>query len=188
MDTLTRTPSPVPLAAARDAARFGAKAAGQARLAACGLAVPGGVVVGDDVRRAYLARRGLDELDAAGLCAAALPADLLQALLAACAPLARPLIVRSSGLGEDSAAASFAGLLESIGGVTSDAALERALRACWAARGAQRGSPDSRCSCRRRCGRRSPACSSRATRRDRTRGARSSSTWTVRGRRWSPAA
>jgi pyruvate,water dikinase len=138
MDTLTRTPSPVPLAAARDAARFGAKAAGQARLAACGLAVPGGVVVGDDVRRAYLARRGLDELDAAGLCAAALPADLLQALLAACAPLARPLIVRSSGLGEDSAAASFAGLLESIGGVTSDAALERALRACWAARGAQR--------------------------------------------------
>ena len=50
----------------------------------------------------------------------------------------RGVIVRSSGIGEDSADASFAGLLDSFPDVTSEEELERALKACWASQWSDR--------------------------------------------------
>ena len=46
----------------------------------------------------------------------------------------KPWIVRSSAIGEDGAQGSFAGQLESIGGVTTHTELVQALKACWASR------------------------------------------------------
>lgn len=128
----------VRLEAARDAATFGAKAASQAALAAEGLPVPAGVVITDRFRREFLTATGLDEHDAAGIRGTALPESLQGALLDACRHLEGTLIVRSSGLGEDSADASFAGMLESIADVEGAHHLELALRQCWAARAAER--------------------------------------------------
>lgn len=128
----------VRLESAHDPARFGAKAASQAALAAAGLPVPAGVVVTDHFRREFLTATGLDEHDAEGILGSTLPAPLRAALIDACGPLEGTLIVRSSGLGEDSADASFAGMLESIADVNGADHLERALRECWAARAAER--------------------------------------------------
>jgi pyruvate,water dikinase len=50
----------------------------------------------------------------------------------------RSVIVRSSGIGEDSADASFAGLLDSFPDVTSEEELERAMKACWASQWSDR--------------------------------------------------
>ena len=46
----------------------------------------------------------------------------------------KPWIVRSSAIGEDGAQGSFAGQLESIGGVTTHKELIQALKTCWASR------------------------------------------------------
>ena len=128
----------VKLEAALDPALFGAKAASQAALAATGLPVPVGVVVSDTFRREYLEATGLEEMDADGIRRTPLPEPLRVALLDACRHLDGTLIVRSSGLGEDSADASFAGMLESIADVDGADQLERALRECWGARAAER--------------------------------------------------
>jgi pyruvate,water dikinase len=63
----------------------------------------------------------------------ALPTALRDELLTCRATLLPPgpLAVRSSAVGEDSAAASFAGQLDSFLGVQTDEALERAVLGCW---------------------------------------------------------
>jgi pyruvate,water dikinase len=83
---------------ATDASVFGGKAAQLGRAVETGLPVPGGVA---------LAWPMVDRLAAGD--------DVAVAELAAgCAAVAAPLAVRSSGIGEDSASASFAGQHESV--------------------------------------------------------------------------
>lgn len=126
------------LGSARDAGPFGAKAASQAALLRAGLPVPRGVVATDRLRQEYLESTGVDPFDAEAILDTRLPDRLRSTLLDACSHLKRPLIVRSSGLGEDSSDASFAGILESFGDVDGDLDLEQAVLRCWGARGAER--------------------------------------------------
>ena len=125
----------------REPTSLGGKAGNLGRLARLGLPVPPGFVVessafaalgtelsGPVARADAAARR-------AALLAAPLPAGLaaeLEERWRSLAPAGEALIVRSSALGEDSAAASFAGQLDSIFPVASLAELENALRHCWA--------------------------------------------------------
>ncbi|MEZ4434740.1 MAG: PEP/pyruvate-binding domain-containing protein [bacterium] len=173
--------------------RVGGKAAG---LMAIGALAPPGVVVtrevfdamldgiGDDIAARLAA---VDPLDVAGLAAACewvgarldevgLPDGFEAALAARCAEVLGPgpYIVRSSAIGEDGAAASFAGQLCSVLGVAADG-LGAAVRACWRSRflpgwwrtsGSGGGrSAGSRCWCSRCCGRASGGCCSRGARR-----------------------
>jgi pyruvate,water dikinase len=85
----------VPLVDAVNTAAVGGKAANLARLIAAGAPVPDGVVIPDSTER----RDDVGEQDLVPL-------------------LSSTLIVRSSAIGEDSADASFAGQLESVGNVT----------------------------------------------------------------------
>lgn len=85
--------TPVALAQAGDAQRYGGKAAQLAAAQRAGLPVPDGIALGFDLVDA-LAR---DE------------ASAHTALATHCAALAGPLAVRSSAVGEDGASASFAG-------------------------------------------------------------------------------
>ncbi|MCB9551040.1 MAG: hypothetical protein H6705_03980 [Myxococcales bacterium] len=132
--------------------RVGGKAAG---LMAIGALAPPGVVVTREVFDAMLDGIGdgiaarlaaVDPLDAAGLAAACewvgarldevgLPDGFEAALAARCAEVLGPgpYIVRSSAIGEDGAAASFAGQLCSVLGVAADG-LGAAVRACWRSR------------------------------------------------------
>jgi pyruvate,water dikinase len=65
--------------------------------------------------------------------AAEIPAHLASAILEAYAELGRPRVaVRSSAVGEDSAAQSFAGQHDTILDVAGDDALLQAVKACWA--------------------------------------------------------
>lgn len=145
----------VPLDAARGP-EHGAKARNLARVAALGLAVPRAFVAPDRVFQRFLDDGGLrapiaailsviDARDvstvqaaAASIRALVLDAPLAPALRAAldhareALGCGARLIVRSSGVGEDSADASFAGQLDSIPGVATAEVLERALRASWA--------------------------------------------------------
>lgn len=149
---LSGAPSPylVPLDDA-DVARCGGKAANLARMMRLGLPVPAGVVVTTAAFEAFLDLGGLREaiaalldgferLDPAALRErsahvramverAPLPADVETAL--AEVSVTGPWAVRSSALGEDSAAFSFAGQLDSILGVAEPTALASALRRCW---------------------------------------------------------
>jgi len=151
------TPLVLPLEAAATAAvaEIGGKAAGLAALLAAGLPVPEGVVVTADACRGLLAAAGVDGAPAelarrvaapaapdeeAWLAAmrgrievAEVPAPLASALRDALAVLGDvPLAVRSSGIAEDLAHASFAGQYESFLGVTGEAAVADALGACVA--------------------------------------------------------
>ncbi|HUC62472.1 MAG TPA: PEP/pyruvate-binding domain-containing protein [Alphaproteobacteria bacterium] len=147
----------VPLASkdATDAARFGPKAASQARLAAAGLPIAGGFALdaaayrrqvqslgleettrrvfaadGPEARRAALEMKlGLLDKPIADEIAAPL-LEVWQALMAA--PGAE-IAVRSSALVEDRADTSFAGQFESYLGLDNEADYFTALRACWAA-------------------------------------------------------
>jgi rifampicin phosphotransferase len=104
----------VPLERATDAAAHGGKAFALARLLQAGLPVPPGFVLGESC-----------------------PARLAVAPALALAQ-GQPLVVRSSAAGEDSAAASFAGQLESILHVDAAHQLEAAVDRCRASRGAER--------------------------------------------------
>jgi phosphohistidine swiveling domain-containing protein len=125
----------IPLVQATLEPEVGGKARNLQRLMALGMPVPDGFV---------LTNSAFDELcsdakDDDRLLSAALPADLAPALDSAYARLAAGrVIVRSSAVGEDSAAASFAGQLDSIPDVTNRAELTGALLRCWASRWSER--------------------------------------------------
>lgn len=116
----------VPLEEARDPARVGGKAARLGDALRRGLPVPPGVAIEVAARP-----ERLDAVDPALL-------DAVQAELERRAPLAAGWIVRSSGAGEDGAAASFAGQLDSVAGVTTREALAAALATVWASDGSAR--------------------------------------------------
>jgi len=117
--------------AAADPAHLGGKAATLARLGAAGLPVPDGVVLTADVfAEAVRGAQAPDgQLDPEVL---ALPDAAAAALLAATAAWRDvPLAVRSSGVAEDGAAASFAGLYETVLDVRGEQPLLEAVLACW---------------------------------------------------------
>ena len=120
MTTTTPTAATVlPLTAATDHRIAGHKAATLARLAAAGFPVPPGVVV-PAVR--------LDPVDSERQ----LPAEIGIALLDAVRDWGEvPLAVRSSGVEEDSAEASYAGLFTTVLNVRGVDALLDAVRECW---------------------------------------------------------
>jgi rifampicin phosphotransferase len=117
--TTPATHTVLPLAAATDHRIAGRKAATLARLAAAGFAVPPGVVL-----PAALFESATGEHE--------VPAEVATALLDAVRAWGEvPLAVRSSGVEEDSAEASYAGLFTTVLNVRGDAALVEAVSECW---------------------------------------------------------
>jgi pyruvate,water dikinase len=130
----------LPLAAvtAADADRVGRKAATLGELTRAGFPVPDGFAVTVDALAALTdpANRGSkapDQTEVARRVAdTPLPEDLREELDKALAALGGgPVAVRSSGVAEDLAGASYAGQYESVLGVRGPAALVAALRTCW---------------------------------------------------------
>jgi phosphohistidine swiveling domain-containing protein len=118
--TTPTTGGVLPLAAATDHRIAGRKAATLARLAAARFPVPPGVVVPAAV---------LEEARGREL---GVPADVAADLLDAVRGWGDvPLAVRSSGVDEDGATASYAGLFTSVLDVRGDGALLDGVRACW---------------------------------------------------------
>ena len=134
----------------------GAKAANLARAMEMGLSVPLGSVVTRQALSLFLEQTGLlshaqrliDDNDLndtaratkyAALCEEVLKAPIPQPVTEAVTPIARALLeesphglaVRSSGVLEDSAKASFAGVYDSFLGVVSLAEFWEAVRRCW---------------------------------------------------------
>jgi len=144
----------------RDVAVAGGKGANLGEMARSGLPVPPGFVVTVDAWKAFIddnalaailaeRSRGLDIENPLALKAAAealqgairqgtLPAAVRTDLIAAYDRLSQaageepPVSVRSSATAEDSPNASFAGMFQSFLNVTGAAALESAVRDCWA--------------------------------------------------------
>jgi pyruvate, water dikinase len=133
----------------------GPKAANLARLARAGLPTPGGFCITADAYRLQCAALGLEDV-LSGFDEAPLPQArrlsveirlklyqapieprILEPLLAAWRAQSRasgrPSAVRSSALIEDRAGANFAGQFESFLGLTDEAEMLTAVRACWAA-------------------------------------------------------
>jgi phosphohistidine swiveling domain-containing protein len=147
---------------ARDLSSVGAKAARLARLMAAAIPVPPGFVVTEKARRAFFTAGSLaptvEELEkrlAAGdgpaareiaaalrerLAETSLPRGIREGLFRRFREVfaSRPVIVRSSGIGEDGLEASYAGILDSIPDVSSSDGLENALKACWASAWSER--------------------------------------------------
>ncbi len=140
--------------AAREPARFGAKAASQAVLAASGLPTAGGFCLDAAAYRMQVEALGLSGaarlvLSAAGadarrhaltmrlgLMEGPIPPEMEKPLLAARSEITaapgREGVVRSSALCEDRLGASFAGQFDSYLGLRSEADFLTAVRACWA--------------------------------------------------------
>jgi pyruvate,water dikinase len=117
---------------AADAARAGRKAATLCELRRAGFPVPDGFVITVDAFEHALA--GLDrDATAEQVRAAELPPGVADGLAAATTARlgAGPVAVRSSGVDEDLAGASYAGQYETVLGVTPDE-LPDAVRRCWA--------------------------------------------------------
>jgi len=116
-----------------DAPRVGRKAATLGALRRAGFPVPDGVVVATEALACTLAAARLD--GSAGpeqVEAAPLPGEVAAAIAAAAGRLGGgPLAVRSSGVDEDLAGASYAGQYETVLGVPA-AELPAAVRRCWA--------------------------------------------------------
>ena len=117
--------------------RVGGKAHTLGRLMRAGVRVPHGFVLRTEALESHLSAIG-ESCDGATMrslvCGTPLSDALRQELFSrARALLARgPVVVRSSAVGEDSDAASFAGQLDSVLHVTDEVMLERAVLACWA--------------------------------------------------------
>jgi pyruvate,water dikinase len=107
--------SVVPLAKARDDARFGAKAVGLGDAARAGLPLPPGVALAGPIVEAVATgeERAIAEV------------------VKSVRPLGTPLAVRSSAIDEDGAHASFAGQHSTLLNVTSPQELTSALREIW---------------------------------------------------------
>ena len=148
-------PVMVPLGQALDARHAGGKASNLAKLIGLGFPVPTGRVLTCEAFRRFLAADGAggrvaalerrrDPTDPAGhrevseavralVMGAPLPAGVAEAIDAAARALPPgALAVRSSAVGEDGAAASFAGQFDSVLHVTAGGTLRRAVRTCWA--------------------------------------------------------
>ena len=152
----TATSLLVPLEHALEVGRFGGKAANLARVWKMGLEVPRGYVVPEEMFQQFLDTDKLRDRSAKLLCeldpqrldsarkissdirkqvlATPLPDDLLEALQELHEQLlvGSVLAVRSSAVGEDSHAASFAGQLDSFLNIRSVHELKRAVHNCWA--------------------------------------------------------
>jgi pyruvate,water dikinase len=120
---------------------LGGKGESLTRLAAAGFPVPDGFCLTTAAYEAYLERHDLaaalndadPEVVAHLFAERPVPDDLADAIRTAYAELgAPPVAVRSSATAEDSAAASFAGQLETVLNVTGDDHLLDAVRRCWA--------------------------------------------------------
>lgn len=144
----------VELDLADDVAVYGAKAARLGALTRLGVLTPGGLAMSAsaltqtwrqnglehwiEALDEALAQTPIDALDALSqqvhdaLMSASLPARLSALLQELGEDETRCWIVRSSGVGEDGASASFAGQLTSILDVRGAAALADAVRRCWA--------------------------------------------------------
>ncbi|MEV0358346.1 phosphoenolpyruvate synthase [Nocardia sp. NPDC050697] len=135
----------------------GGKAAGLQALVAAGARVPEWTVLGTEVFAGFLAGAGLSERFAAfasatelepALTAAAdlraaiteaeLPAPTRAAIDAAYGQVGGTVAVRSSGVGEDGGADSFAGQFDSFLHVTGASAVAERVRRCWASGFAER--------------------------------------------------
>ncbi len=158
MDSGSRWVIPLTQATADDEGLVGGKAAKLAQLARAGFRVPGGFFVTVQAYEHFVESQGLARLvrmelgrkpfasmrweevwDVAlrirsAFLASPVPDALAQAIAAAVEQLgsAKPLAVRSSAPGEDSASRSFAGLHESVVGVVGAEAVLDALRVVWA--------------------------------------------------------
>ncbi|MEO7366712.1 MAG: PEP/pyruvate-binding domain-containing protein [Gemmatimonadaceae bacterium] len=139
-----------------DVSMVGGKARALGRMIRSGVRVPPGFVLRTEALETHLCEAGIG--DTLGLlcneadftkaearasvstaireliCGAALPEVIRDELISRAHPLlARgPIVVRSSAVGEDSEAASFAGQLDSVLNVSDDESLERAVLSCWA--------------------------------------------------------
>ena len=158
MDTGVEWVIPLAQAADCDERWIGGKAAKLARLARAGFRIPDGFVITTHVYEHWVERQDLARLirmelgrkpfasmrweeiwDVAlrirsGFLAAPIPPSLSQAIVVAVEVLGagKPLAVRSSAPGEDSAQRSFAGLHESVVGVVGAEAVLDAARVVWA--------------------------------------------------------
>ena len=141
--------------AAKDARRFGPKAANQAALAHAGLPTPGGFCLSVEAYRAQVVALGLTEIAEKAVTLEFVEARkfISQVRLAMfdkpiTADVSEPLIrayrelvadtgmavaVRSSSLMEDTEGASFAGQFQTFLGIENEADFLTAVRACWGA-------------------------------------------------------
>jgi phosphohistidine swiveling domain-containing protein len=146
----------VPLAAESERSLVGGKAHALGAMLRLGVRVPAGFVITTRAFAAHLEENALtDRIErlCQGLTAddparlteasaaiatlvrgASLAPGLREELLHSARPLLRegPVVVRSSAVGEDSSSGSFAGQLDSVLHVATEAELERALFTCWA--------------------------------------------------------
>jgi rifampicin phosphotransferase len=113
--------------------RAGVKAANLGELLSAGFDVPGGFVLAVEAFERFLGLHGFGASAPADEVAdAPLPDDVAEELVAAHASVRDELLaVRSSGVAEDLAGASFAGQYETLLGVSGEADLLRAVRRCW---------------------------------------------------------
>lgn len=135
----------------------GGKAAGLAALVAAGARVPEWTVLGTGVFAGFVAAAGLGERLAAvaaapdadsaltaaadlrtAILAAELPAEVRAVIGAAYERVGGTVAVRSSGVGEDGGADSFAGQFDSFLNVTGAEAVAERVRQCWASGFAER--------------------------------------------------
>ena len=109
----------VPLSEALETAEVGGKATGLSRLISYGVKVPKGFVVKKKVLKQYI----VDDI---------LPDDFIEELEACTKKLSgSQVIVRSSGIGEDSKSHSFAGQLDSFVVAHDQQAIQSAILKCW---------------------------------------------------------